>query len=413
MLASFKKIVKDETSSLSIPKEILYGINSQIPASANAEYVDTGDGACLLTPKPPYNDFSMQLYFPGVKILSKLPDDIKTQRELFDYMYRTQTTIHCRINGVGKAIFNGIEINLNEMMKFPLQNVTIGERIDLYISPSPFPSIPPISVAAAGFSVLLSAKRVPEHEKNLVVISVGEDSWLKMRFVINTETFKVNVTINFDYAKCKTVKEFVVAMKMSNGLICGNYSISCLNISSPLSIREPIKDSFIDLWEKVGKLESILHVSFTPNLSLTMSEAIELNQLFRSFLENKPFATTVKPEPNIGLHIADTMDLDQHIGESAVFTYTHAVSWNLLGAKFETVNLCSIFGANVASITKDDSKSETPFFVQLTPTGNKEITLATQIFPNSEAVEAFQNSFNNYTEFLEAFSQAEEICAKF
>lgn len=413
MLASFKNIVKDETSSLSIPKEILDAMNLQIPVSANAEYLDNGDGTCVLNPKPPYNNFVMQLHFPAVEMLTQLPVDIKTQQELFDYMYRTQTTIHCKINGVGKAIFNGIEINFTELVKFPLQDVTMGERTDLYIEPPQFLPIPPITVIAAGFSVMLAAKRVPEQKKNLVVMSVGEDSWLKMRFVINTETFKVNATINFEYSKCKTVNEFVVAMRMLNGLICGDYSISCLNVSPPLSIGEPIEEKYITLWEKVEKLESILHVSFAPNFSLTMPEAIDLHQLFRSFLENKPIAATIKPEPNVGLHIADTMDLEKHIGNSIVFTYTQSVRWDLLGAKFETVNLYCIFGADVASITKDDSNSETPFFVQLTPTKDKVMTMVTQIFSDLEAFRVFQTSFKDYKEILEAFSQAEEIHTEF
>ena len=413
MLASFKKILKDETSSLSIPKEILDAMNLQIPISANAEYLDNGDGACVLNPKPPYDNFDMKLHFPAVEMLTQLPDDIKTQQELFDYMYRTQTTIHCKTNGVGKAIFNGIEIIITELVKFPLQDVTMGERTDLYIKPPPFPLIPPITVAAAGFSIMLSAKRLPEQEKNLVVMSAGEDSWLKMRFVINTETLKVNVTINFKYSNCKTVNEFVVAMRMLNGLISGDYSISCLDVSPPLSIGNPIEEKYITFWEKVEKLESILHVSFAPKFSLTMPEAIELNQLMRSFLENKPFAATIKPEPTVGLHTADTMDLEKYIGDSVAFTYTQSFRWELLGAKFETVNLNCIFGAVVASITKDDSNSETPFFVQLTPTKDKAMTLVTQIFSDLKAVEAFQTSFKDHKDFWEVFSQAEEIHTEF
>ena len=413
MFASFKKIVKDETSSLSIPKEILDAMNLQIPISANAEYVDNGDGSCMLTPKLPYNNLNIQLQFPGVEILSQLPDEIKTQQELLDYLYRTQTTIHCKVNGIGKVIFNGIEINLTEVTKFPLQDVTMGKTSDLYISPHPFPPLPPITITAAGFSVVLDTKRVPEQKKNLVVMSVGEDSWLKMRFVIDTVTLKVNMTLNVKYFKCKTVNEFVVAMKMSNGFICGDYSISCLNVSSPLSIGEPISEKYIILWEKIQKLEDILHVSFAPSFSLTMVEVLELNQLFRSFLVNKPYATTIKPEPNVGLYIADTMDLSKHIGDSIVFFYTQAVSWDLLGTKFKTINLCCIFGADVASITKDDSNSETPFFVQLKPSKNKEMMLVTQIFSDIEAVNTFQTSFKDHKDFLEVFSQAEKIQVEF
>ncbi len=413
MLASFKKIIKDETSSLSIPKEILDAMNSQIPASANAEYIDAGDGACLLTPKPPYNDMVMQLHFPALEILSQLPDDVITQQELFDYMYRTQTTIHCEIKHVGKAIFNGIEIDLTELTKFPLQDVTVSEVSDLYISPSPFPAIPPIVVTAAGFSIILAAKRVPDRAKNLVVTSIGEDSWLKMQFLIDTVTQKVNATIKFKYSNCKTVNEFVNAMKMSNGFICGDYSISCLNVSPPLSIGKPIEEKYITLWEKVAKLESILHVSFTPNTSLTMAEAVELKQLFRSFLENKPYADAIKPGPNVGLHVAETTDLDKNIGKSIVITYSQVVSWDLLGAKFETVNLSCIFGADIGSITKDYTNPETSFFVQLTPTENKEMMQITQIFLNLEAVEVFQTNFKDHTEFWNAFSQGKKIDVEF
>lgn len=413
MLASFKKIVKDETPSLSIPKEILDAMNLQIPVSVNAEYVDNGDGTCMLTPKPPYNNFDIQLQFPEVEILSQLPDDIKTQQELLDYLYRTQTTIHCKVNGIGKVLFNGIEINLTELTKFPLQDVTMGEISDLYIEPHTFPPVSPITVTAAGFPVILAAKRVPEQKKNIIVVSVGEDSWMKMRFVIDAVTLKVNMTIKLEYSECKTINEFVVAMKMTNGFIFGDYSISCLNVSSPLSIGEPIKEKYIMFWEKVEKLQDILHVSFVPNFSLTMAEVLELNQLFRSFLENKPYATTIKPEPNVGLYIADTTDLGKHIGESIVFTYNQVASWELLGTKFETINLCCIFGADVASITKDDSNSETPFFVQLRPTKNKEMMLATQVFSDIEAVKAFQSSFKDYMDFSAAFFQAEKIHAEF
>ena len=105
MFANFKDIVKKESIE-KIPTEIINAYNSKIPNGIGLKYVDNNDGKCILIPDKPKEKIDMTITMPPSNLVDKIPDDIKTQKDLLDYMYRTQKTLYYEIDE-NSVLING------------------------------------------------------------------------------------------------------------------------------------------------------------------------------------------------------------------------------------------------------------------------------------------------------------------
>lgn len=406
MFADFKKtVINDSTSS--IPKEILDAYNSKIPAVANVKYIDNHDGSCSLAPSDVSDkEFEVVIKMPEVTLVDKLPKEITCQKELMAYMYRTQKTIHCKVNKGFKAEFNGIPVDFTELIKCPYQDSKIEEPLDLYISPPAFPAFPRLIFKVGDDSFSLDVERVPDERKDVVVL-VAEKSWLKISFEVNCSMEAGTVSIALAYDKCIDAGDYVRALNVANNIRHGKYSFSYFK-ANPTYDSQPISEQHLKFWNKVADLEKILGVSFSPNIPLHVDDIKEFSELFCCFLDKKPFMTKIAPGPTVGLHVETCEPFRNEIGKELAISYQRTSKWDLLGASFSTVSHEFIFNAVVDDV-QEEEPGKNQFFVHLTPSAKGDMCLSSIYYENEDAIERRRSEFSDNSEYIKFMEIAQPL----
>lgn len=409
MFAKFNDTVKKDKID-KIPKEILDSYNAKIPDNVCAQYVDKHDGTCELVTTTDASKTQVTVTVPSATLVDKVPDDIRTQKELEDYMYRTQKTLHYRVEGKPYMKINGFKVFLEDFVKRPFDDHRLGPGSDLYIVPPKFPKLKPLLLDVGKTKLELKVERIPDERKNVIVLKTDENYWLQIKLELsNIKDEPSRIEVNCDFSNCKTVSDLLSAFKIKNALASGKYSLSYMGIHIPLPLKNPVPTKMRQFWEKAEKLEKILDVRFVPNVESYQQDIFSIQRLFQCLVLKSPFSSFINEGSQTGLHTDDREAFDANIGKPMALAYVEEHHWEVLGASFETYDLCCIFDAVIEDVTEDSVDSDKPYFAHLSPVEGKKMKLVTYIATNEEEISRFQRQFDSHNDLLKYMLEAKTI----
>lgn len=423
MFANFNDLFeKNETL---VPKEILELLNNRLPSNSNMKYVSLGDkdGTCCLVPSDSDHPLNIE---PATKpIIDALPDniDVENIEDLEDYLYRTQTRISLPTDEKGILKINGKKMNFSDLIKFPLRDFRMGKTVIVQISPAPFPKLPSVDITFNSGNIdplKITLQRIPDERKNIAVFSTMEDNWLQVKIELSNikknsikldSNFNGTVRFKFDYSKCKSVSNYVYALKASNQIIKGEYNFPMFK---PSPLETPlISEDFIRLWEQIEKLEPQINVKFEPNIKFSLEELWALQKLFRSFLNALPFASKVIDEIEAKINTKETNvdNLRSSLRENVNFLYMQEVTWNISRVHFKTTEVSCIFNAKLMSIRESDMPDE--LILRFIPSDDQHpLYISTQYFSSKENQDRFIKQFHGLQSLYEFFKDATTLDGK-
>ena len=411
MFANFKDIVKKESIE-KIPTEIINAYNSKIPNGIGLKYVDNNDGKCILIPDKPKEKMDMTITMPPSNLVDKIPDDIKTQKDLLDYMYRTQKTLYYEIdeNSVDSMPYmtiNGFKVNLDEITKDPF-SCNQKKFLGFYLKPQKFPDVPPLEFKTEEHIITLQMKRIPDERKNTVVLCSEEERPINIRITLLNDEIKMK--INYDCKKCKTVSELLTIFDIAKSLNSGTCRISYFEETVQIPIDNCVNENTISFWNNIKHLEDLFQIKFNPNVDIYERDMISLKKLFIGLIENQPFSDTISDNDSIGLSLSDIdKNLYENIGNQIEFLYVQQKDWDILGQKFTTYNLCCIFNAVLSSISEEKNDSLKSYFAHLAPIKGEKMYLSMYIFNSEDELIEFQKQFDSNIEMQNYLKKAKQI----
>lgn len=409
MFAKFSDTVRKESTD-KIPKEVLAAYNQQIPENMRAQYVDKHNGTCELVPI--IDDSNTQITFtvPSAKLIDKVPDDIKNQEDLVDYMYRTQKVLHYRVDGNPYMIINGFKVNFEDIIKSPYGDFKLQNGGTLYLAPQKFPELKPLSLVVGDTTLKLNVKRIPDERKDVIVLQTDENFWLQIIMELSTVNGgQSTIRILCRFQSCKTVRDLLSAYKVSDELACGNYSMPFMETAIPLPLKNPIPQDIREFWEKALQVENVLKIQFDPTAVFYRRDMNLIQQLYQGLVLNRPFSSFVNEGPQTGLHSGEKEGFEKNIGQPMAIAFVENHQWNVLGVSFETCDLCCIFDAIISDVTEDSKDSDKPYFVHLVSVEDKKMRLVRYIAKSESEILDFQAPFESNNELLKYLSEAKAI----
>ena len=409
MFAKFRETVKDEYMN-KIPKEVLAAYNAQIPENVRAEYVDRHDGTCELVPAWDDPKTKMTFTVPSAELLTEIPDDIKTQEELEDYMYRTQKTLHYRVGENAYMNINGFKVYLKDFVKSPFDQYELTGAESFYIIPRKFPELSPLPLVAGDVHLELKVKRIPDERKNIVVLQTDEKFWLQLTLELSTiKDAPSTIRMAYQYQHCKTVSELLCAFRVTDALAEGNYMLPYMESPIPFPRKNPIPADVRQFWEKAEEVEKRLSVSFDPNAISYHRDRIQIEKLYQGLILKRPFSASVNESAQTGLHTTGKGAFEENIGKPMAISYVEKKEWSILGVSFETYDLCCIFDAVISDIEEESLEGKESYFVHLSSVEGKTMRLVTYIARSEEEILEYQRQFTTSDELMKCLSEAKSI----
>lgn len=378
MFANFREAFKKDKQEISVPKEILEYLNSELPK--DFKYAKGPDGAAILTIAD-MEDMKMQFsiepqFMHGIKL--------NTQADIIEYAYRTQQVIP--LAGTSLTI-NGVEFDFSDLIRFPL--APNKELKDLYIQPQPFPD--PFAVTLQGGQVekLVMIVRKPYADMHKVLLGSVEDEPFTISYVFDelSGTVKFNFHININ--KSKSIKEIVESLTLYDAFQKGSGKISGYPFPPADASDLPSKENqeSLSFWNNVYELEKKLNVSFIPELPLAQDDAQWFLKLHYSLIEEKPFKEYVKMEKfnsTSGDVFKRAFEEDK---KKLSITFVQESELTIMGVSITIFESTGVFNFEVKDVIDTNQKNSVDIIVE--PVDEKGIYTATRIFLKEDDALAF------------------------
>ncbi|WP_312648084.1 abortive infection system toxin AbiGii family protein [Aminipila sp.] len=408
MYINFNEILKPQ-EPIKIPKEIIAQLNKQLPDGL--KYVQVTEDACGVVSEDNVLNFNVNLN------LSDLPTQysrfVKTNEDLWEYLYRTQTPLKCDTNEDGTITVNNHKIPTSDLVKFPLSGNSCGDYSEFKIVPQPFPEIGKVVFTSGGISVPLNLKRIPYESMDMISICSEDNSWLSINILFSEKTGLATVNFTFKFEIINCVEELILALKFSNKIFSGDISINGYILNGKISSNKEdniVTEDTIKFWEQVLKLEKILKVKFDCSLPITQVEAQNFEVLFHCLVEKKPYKEWLEADNNTGLTFSEYPSIELEKNKQILLSFLESKSWDILSQKFTTYNCCMLFNSEIDSIEAiDDANTDNKFFLKLKPAEKKKMYRSMRLFKTEKLAEKFHLKAMNNNKLIDIMKDAEEV----
>lgn len=401
MFSNFRDTFIKKPQFTSAPPQVVIDLISQdLPEGFH--YIHVHDGLCRI-------DASEGLNFQSGKVALSdegktiLPKDCK-MGDILRYSYNAQEKIALLPNDDGCFVINGKNVPAADFVKTPMQDKVLTD-IQIDVIPPEFPEPFYLEISGAGYTEKLQVRRVPNRSLTVAKYESDKSTVLTVWFTIDQTqpaSFTFNITVNMK--NVKSVKEAISAFHIYNAFSDKNgYVNGQLLYTEKNAPFEKVPTEVVRLAEKLSKLEECLNVQFDFSKGLTDVDARTIDELYRSFIEMKPFKIVKTFDSLSGKgHFIDDYKQREFINTAMVFEYSGKKQISLLGVDLDLCVENCIFNAIISSFSATGDKETGDFVIHLSTAPGEKMYESVRYFISEKQLTAFQNDKNHIAVLHEA-----------
>lgn len=265
-----------------------------------------------------------------------------------------------------------------------------------------FPPPFPIEVSGNGFSLTLMVQRQVINSIKKMKIGTVSESPLDINYILES-TVGGRLTFNMTMRPSTSASDVLASKEIFNAFISGEGTLCGATIrSNEKNIANKVPDEVIQFWHQIVDVEKILDIKFDVTKEMTFDDIKIIKELYRCFVESKPFKTYLNESTlrGIGEFRHDSIE----IGKKILFEYTESGQIDLWGANIKCYKLTGIFGGAVSEIQKPQEGTSGDFFVRMCPVEGKRMYSAIQYFKDEDSLAAYQKD-QKHIEYLQSATE--------
>lgn len=293
MSANFKKYFsKKENISKKIPESIIQELSNRLPGNLKYEQIQDG----VLTIQPVNEEMQIKIPKPSEEneiFKEYLPKDAT---ELADFLYRTQRSY--TFAGDVNNVFNigGNKFKLEDVFKRPFEKEKY-ENLTMRIIPHKFSPPFPLEFQFGDIKKEFLIRRIPNPNMHELHFESNSVPYFYINYVLHEDTNTLNFSFKALLDKTTTVSEHIECYKMykacmNKNLKLKDYPLTAGHIKSDINAQNI--ERVLNFWERVKEIEDFLNVRFKPSHDILMNDALLVEELYQSFIKNKPSKSYIK-----------------------------------------------------------------------------------------------------------------------
>lgn len=377
MFSNFEKAFSEKSAiEEPISKEIIASLSEKLPEGF--EYKAVGDGSCGIVPNSSELKLGLNIKVPDDLLKDFKPSNVK---ELMEFMYRTQRDFKVITDQEGCISINGMKFKLEDFIKFPLEDITVGK--EWFMRAQRFQ--PPFKVSLigrSGISKLILMQRQPYADMHKSYFKSVDDNILEISYILDEKNGTIKFTLHINIEKSRSAKKIIDGFKIYQSLSKGEVTFAGIDFSKIITNEENVIEKTIEFWDKILKLEVKLDVEFSLDFPITIEDATLIEKLYRSFVEEKPYKQYVNLE-KITLDNSGKLNKEELLNNKGiVLQMVQKSKQKIWGAElnmYDSIALCDLEISDIV-LTKDMKKHE----LLLRPTTDKGIYESIRHFNKKE-----------------------------
>lgn len=393
MSPNFKKYFsKKESVPKKIPDSIIQELSNRLPRNLKYEQVQDG----VLTIQPVNEEMQIKIPKPSEEdevFKEYLP---KNSYEFADFLYRTQRSYIYTGDMDNTFTIAGNSFKLEDVIKKPFEKGKF-ENLTLRIVPPKFPSPFPLELQFGDIKKEFLVKRIPNPSMQELHFESNSVPYFDINYVLHEDTNTLSFSFKAHLDKTKTISEHIECYKMYKA--CMNKDLKLKD--HPLtegSIKSDINaeniEKVLNFWEKVKEIEDYLNVEFKPSQDIMMNDASLVEELYRSFIKNKPTKSFITMEELNVSGPKNGFDVNSLIGLAGLSVSFHQTENVTLFEEHLKLN-CQIYFFNlyVKDAKKDEGDDMYKLYVE--PIEGERIYQSRLYVSSYENISVTQDEFEN------------------
>lgn len=403
MFSNFKDAFKDKPHySDNPPQVILDAISSDLPN--DLFYIHDHDGFCRLEASEGLQIQSGTIILtPEAKMV--LPPS-PTYDDIIRYSYNSQTLIKIQPNKEGKITVNGHQIDIVDMVKAPLKDIQFSNA-ELWMQPIPLPAPFILTIGNQAHKLEMLIKRIPNNSLYTQEFESVDSNVLHINYKISTEKKPPSFTFNlsFNIENAKKSEDIITAYEIFNSFLDGEGLIgdSIIDISTKQPTKKVSTDT-ITFWKKVSKLELLLNNTFNLKKDITVNDAKQIEALYCSLIENKPFKTQCNYDSvKCTGSLEPIADIEE--GQEIYLEFEVTDHIDIFEDSMNLFLVQGIFGASIVPPTIEPESLDNEYEVKLKTVIGKTMYCSNQYFLTKEQLKKVREDHTH----IETFRIADEL----
>lgn len=338
----------------------------------------------------------------------ELKDDIKkvlpgnyTSEQLLQYAYNSQTKISI-LPKDGYYTIDGSKISAKYLVVEPLSNEQ-NSNISLLLEPPKFPEPFSLVLGVGDYTLDINVQRVANDSLDEFRFKSLDNQPMEIEYIVdvNEKKFEFNFKCKVRYAK--NVKEVLSTYLIYNSFIDGQgYIGNSIIEHAKINSVKKIPEEAIQFWEKVYKIENKLDISFDIKEQVLEKNILDIEQIYRCIIEEKPYKTYKVYKSVIGNEMGNLSKEFFSDNQNFYFEFTGKAEYELLG---KTISLQAIIGIFNSRIKDVQNKEDDQVEILLETVKDKKMYESMMLFITADDLEGFQSNQDH----ILTLKDAEEI----
>lgn len=338
----------------------------------------------------------------------ELKDDIKkvlpgnyTSEQLLQYAYNSQTKISI-LPKDGYYTIDGSKILAKYLVVEPLSNEQ-NSNISLLLEPPKFPEPFSLVLGVGDYTLDINVQRVANDSLDEFRFKSLDNQPMEIEYIVdvNEKKFEFNFKCKVRYAK--NVKEILSTYLIYNSFIDGQgYIGNSIIEHARINSVKKIPEEAIQFWEKVYKIENKLDISFDIKEQVLEKNILDIEQIYRCIIEEKPYKTYKVYKSVIGNEMGNLSKEFFSDNQNFYFEFTGKAEYELLG---KTISLQAIIGIFNSRIKDVQNKEDNQVEILLETVKDKKMYESMMLFITADDLEGFQSNQDH----ILTLKDAEEI----
>lgn len=400
MFSDFEKAFKKNDTEKVIPREVIEALSEKLPEGF--KYVDVGEGACTIASTASEFTININVEFPDGFTPS-------SPQELMEYIYRSQCELNVKADSEGFIKLNGTKIKVNDLIRFPLEDVSLKES-KFTIRPAPFkPFKVPLEGSNTKTDVLMMRQPYSDMKKSL--FKNIDSNVFEISYLVDEAKQSINLHVNINIENSTDIAEILKGLKLYKLLLIGQLKFAGINLCELLNDKhidtneKAAISKTINFWGKVLDLQKILNVKFIPQYPVTYDNAMYIEKLYRSLIKKEPYKEFININ-TLTTTSNEKMDWDQiKDAPGMAFQFVqNNVCENIWGIELQLSRTIGLFDMKVKDIVVvDQEEDQYVYDLVVEPLAERKIYMSCQYFIDEAAASMLVKQ-------VEKLQNAELIC---
>jgi len=361
-------------------------------------YTECGNGICCIQCDDQINITASKIGLPEeAEPFFKSTHLEPTFSDVLKISYNAQLPLSILPDEDGNICVNGEKIPLKDFVISPMGKISFTEN-HICVMPPPFQEPHNMDISGNGCTLSVSIQQIPHLSLTEKLFETIGETALKLSFLLDEASGSISISAKLE--PTSSAEEALASRKILNAFASGEVTINGERLQLNGERREqPFSGETIDFWNRVVELERRIRCTFDAKSEIDFEQYNRVTELYRCFIEEKPFKRFLKDASIKGKGSFDNKSIYSSANPELMFAFKEDLDVAVMGSNLHLYACNLLFNCQVSFDELPEDNAIGDFKIRISPVEGKKLFSSIRYYLSAEdldQVELDQEEISKY-----------------